>query len=135
MALLGAVLCLAVPAFAAAPNYILVNGRGLSHPVLLADWQQNLEILLAVGNAPRARGRAIANLHARARFDLAEYWAWGRRPRPTSPAQASQHGSFYPAHGSKPAVVVLQVRGVVVPRLAPALLLEVLARKGVPTQA
>src|SRR4051812_41289847 len=82
-------LALAIPARAAAPNYILVNGRGLSHPVLLANWQENMKILLAVANAQRARGQTAAGLIARPRFDLAEFWAWGRRPRPTNPAQAS----------------------------------------------
>jgi hypothetical protein len=131
-ALCGAIL-LAAPAYAAAPNYILVSGRGLAHPVLLADWRQNLKLLLAVGDAPRA-GRAAAGLASRPRFDLAEYWGWGGRPPPRRPAQASQHGTFYPAQGSTRAVVVLQVQGIRIPRLAPAFLLRVLARNGVPTR-
>ncbi|HEX6763483.1 MAG TPA: hypothetical protein VF094_11850 [Gaiellaceae bacterium] len=134
IALLGAALGLAAAASAAAPNCILVDGHGLSHPVLLANWRQNLKILLAVGSAPPARGPAVASLRTRARFDLAEFWDWRGRPRPTSPAQASQHGSFYPAHGRTPAIVVLQVQGIVVPRIAPAFLLTLLARSGVPTR-
>src|SRR4051812_47542498 len=60
---------LATPAQAAAPNYILVSGRGLSHPVLLADWQENMKLLLAVANSPRAQGQVLAGLSTRPRFD------------------------------------------------------------------
>jgi hypothetical protein len=125
---------LATPAQAAAPNYVLVTGGGLSHPVLLADWQKNMKILLAVANAPRARGKVLAGLSARPRLDLAELWDWSGRPRPTRAAQASQHGSFYPAHGSKVALIVLTVQGVTVPRRAPAFVLATLARHGIPTR-
>lgn len=128
-------LVLAAPAQAAAPNYILITGHGLAHPVLLADWQENLKLLLAVANAPQARGQAVAVLARRSRFDLAEFWAWGGRQRPTRPAQASQHGSFYPAHGSQPAVIVLTVQGITVPRLVPRFVLSTLARKGIPTRS
>lgn len=128
-------LVLAASAQAAAPNYILVTGRGLAQPVLLANWQENLKLLLAVGNAPRAPGRAAAGLAARPRFDLAEFWDWGSRPRPTSPAQASQHGSFYPAHGLQPAVIVLTVQGITVPRLVPRFVLAIFVRRGIPTRS
>jgi hypothetical protein len=128
-------LVLAAPAQAAAPNYILVTGPGLGHPVLLADWRQNMKLLLAVANAPRARGQVVAGLSGRPRLDLAEFWAWSGRPRPTSPAQASQHGSFYAAHGSRPAVIVLTVQGLTVPRLAPAFVLTTFSRYGIPTRS
>jgi hypothetical protein len=126
-------LVLTTRAQAAAPNYILVSGRGLAHPVLLADWQQNLKLLLAVADAPRAT-RLTAGLSTRPRLDLAEFWAWSGRPRPTSPAQASQHGSFYPAHGAKPALVVLTVQGISVPRVAPPFLLATFAGQGIPVR-
>lgn len=119
---------------AAAPNYILVSGHGLSHPVLLANWQENMKILLSVANAPRARGKVLAGLSARPRLGLAEFWAWSGRPRPTHASQASQHGTFYPAHGSKVAVIVLTVQGVTVPRLVPSFVLRTLARHGIPTR-
>lgn len=119
---------------AAAPNYILVSGRGLSHPVLLADWQENMKILLSVANAPRARGQMLAGLSARPRLDVAEFWAWSGRPRPTRASEASQHGTFYPAHGSRVALIVLAVQGVTVPRRAPSFVLRTLARHGIPTR-
>jgi hypothetical protein len=127
-------LTLATPANAAAPNYILVNGAGLPKPILLANWQENMQLLIAVANAPRARGNAVAGLTVRPRFDLAEFWHWGGRPRPTNPAQASQHGTFYPAHGSKAPLIVLTVQGITVPRIAPASVLEALHRHGVPVR-
>jgi hypothetical protein len=131
---LAIALVLASPAYAAAPNYILVNGSGLPRSILLADWRENMQLLLAVANAPRARGQTVAGLSARPRFDLAEFWHWGGRPRPTSPARASQHGTFYPAHGSKAALILLTVQGITVPRIAPASVLEALHRHGVPVR-
>ncbi len=35
------------PAFAAAPLIIIVGGGGLSKPVVLDDWQDNLAMMLA----------------------------------------------------------------------------------------
>jgi hypothetical protein len=129
---LVAVLILASPVYAAAPNYILVSGEGIRHPILLGDWNENLALLSALVNAPRARGRAVHGLLQRPRFDLAEFWAWGDRPPPTRPSQAHQHGSFYPAHGSKPPVIVLMVNGYKFSRLVPASVLNILARHHVP---
>jgi hypothetical protein len=125
-------LVLAAPAAAAAPNDILVSGPRIGHPVLLANWDENLRLLLAVANAPRARGAAAAGLAARPRLDLAEFWAWSGRPKPTSAKLASQHGSLYPAQGARPAVIVLTVRGVAVPRLVPPAAGRIFARHGIP---
>jgi hypothetical protein len=130
----AAILVLASPAQAAAPNYIIVSGSGLARPVLLSNWKENLVLLLAVANAPRARGIAIRGLAHRPRLDLAEFWAWSGRTRPTTATNANQHGQFYPARGSRPQVIVMTANGVTVPRLAPASLLKILARHGIPTR-
>jgi hypothetical protein len=130
----AAVLALASAASAAAPNYILVSGKGLSRPVLLGDWNENLRLLSAVARAPRAKPAVVRGLARRPRLDLAEFWGWGGRPPPTRPRDASQHGTFYPARRSSPAVVVLMVDGSRVPRLAPPAALRILARHGVPTR-
>lgn len=130
LAVLGSVLALAAPASAAAPNYILVSGRGLAHPVLLSDWQQNLKLVLAVAGAPHTR----ATLRGRPHLDLAEFWGWRSSPPPASPRQTASHDTFYPAHGSKPAVIVMVVDGTDAPRIAPKLLLEVFAAHGIPTR-
>jgi len=125
-------LALAAPASAAAPNYILVSGPTLAHPILLGNWSENLRLLVAVGDSPRARGTAISHLSARPRLDLAEFWAWGTRPPPTNPARASQHGSYYPARGARPAVIVLMVSGVDVPRRLSSRVRSIFLRHGVP---
>jgi len=127
-----AALVLASPVYAAAPNYILVSGPGLKQPIILGDWAENGALLLALVNAPRAKGSVVRSLAQRRRFDLAEFWGWGSRPRPTRPSQANQHGWFYPAHASMQPVIVLMVNGERVPRLVPARVLKILARHHVP---
>jgi len=129
---LTVVLVLASPVQAAAPNYILVSGPGIKHPILLGDWDENLTLLSALVDAPRARGSAVHRLAQRPRFDLGEFWAWGDRPPPTRPSEANQHGWFYPAHRSKPPVIVLMVNGYKFPRLVPSRVLKILARHRVP---
>jgi hypothetical protein len=128
----AAVLVLASPVQSAAPNYILVSGPGLKRPILLANWGENGVLLSALGSAPTAKENVVRGLAGRPRFDLAEFWGWGRGPRPTRPSQANQHGWFYPAHRSKPPVIVLVVNGYKSPRLVPTSVLKILARHHVP---
>lgn len=138
LGLLGAVVAvaavLAAPAHAAAPNYILVSGPGLAKPVLLGDQSENLELLVAIGQGPRAKRAALRGLARRPRFDLAEFWNWNFLPAPTDPRQATQHGLFYPALGRKPALFKVMANGTRVLRIAPARALAILARHGVPTR-
>jgi hypothetical protein len=129
-----AALVLASTATAAAPNYILVTGAGLPRPVLLASWDENLALLSALADAPRAGRTAVRGLGGRPRFLLAEFWAWGGMPVPTSTRQANQRGWFYPAHRRQPPVFKVMVAGTNAPRLAPARALEILARHGIPTR-
>lgn len=95
------------PARAAAPNYIMVTGPGLSRPVLLADWNENLALLLAVDAAPKPTAALRRELRLRPRYRLSLFWAWSDQPRPTRPDQANGTGWFYPAHGSRRALVYL----------------------------
>jgi hypothetical protein len=124
-------LVLASTVEAAAPRYILVRGPGLKRPVLLENWEENLRLLVALVDAPRESRDALAR---RARFDLALFWGWPERPRPTRPRDANQHGWFYPARGSLPAVIDLRVNGWRFPRIAPPEVLRIFARHGVPTR-
>ena len=132
--LLAAAVALAAPAQAAAPNYILVSGPGLQQPVLLDDQGENLQLLIAVGQGPRAKRAALRGLARRPRFDLAEFWNWNFLPAPTDPRGATQHGLFYPAHGRKPALFKVMANGTRVLRVASARALAILARHGVPTR-
>jgi hypothetical protein len=134
-AVVVAAVALVAPAHAAAPNYILVSGPGLQQPVLLDDWNENLELLVAIGQGRRAKRATLRGLSRRLRFDLAEFWAWNFLPAPTDPSQATQHGLFYPAHGRKPAIFKVMVDGTRAPRVASARALAILARHGVPTRA
>ena len=120
------------PAQAAAPNYILVSGPGLKHPILLGNWDENGALLSALVGVPTAKGSAVRQLARRPSFDLAEFWNWSYLPRPTRPSKASQHGRLYPAHGSKPAVIVMMLDGRRVPRLVPARAQQIFARHHVP---
>jgi hypothetical protein len=122
-------------AHAAAPNYILVSGPGIKRPILMANWSENAALLSALVYAPKAKGNAVRALAKRPRFDLAMFWGWGALPRPTRPRQANQHGWFYPAHGSKPPIVVAIANGYRVPRLVPVRALKILARHHVPLRA
>jgi hypothetical protein len=133
-AALTAALVVAASASAAAPNYILVSGHGLARPVLLADWSENGELLSAAASAPRAKGVAMRGLSRRPRFDLAEFWNWSYLPRPTNPSKASQHGTFYPAHRGRPALIVITVEGTKVPRVVPAKVLQIFRAHGIPTR-
>jgi hypothetical protein len=133
-AVLAAAVALAAPAQAAAPNYILVSGPGLAQPVLLGDWNENLELVVAIGEGARAKRPVLRDLARRPRYDLAEFWGWNALPAPTDPREATQHGWFYPAHGRKPALFKVMADGKRFPRLATRAALAILARHGVPTR-
>jgi hypothetical protein len=129
---LATVLVFAVPAHAAAPNYILVSGPGIKRPILMANWGENGALLAALVNARRAKGTVVRELGKRPRLDLAMFWGWGSRPRPTQHSQANQHAWFYPAHGSNPPVILATVNGYSFPRRVPARARLILARHRVP---
>jgi hypothetical protein len=129
---LAIALLLAAQAWAAAPNYILVSGAGLAHPVLLANWDQNLALLSALAASPRAIGATSRGLTRRPSLDLAEFWGWSGHPRPVRPGQANQHGRYYPAHGAQAAVIVVTVNGASHPRLVPASVLRIFATHHIP---
>jgi len=135
LALIGcgvAALVIAAGAEAAAPRYILISGPGLERPILLADWSENLDLLIALIDAPRVDASA-ARLSSRRRFRLGLFWGWPERPLPTDPRDANQTGWFYPRTESQPAAIDLRVSGTRAPRVAPTRALRILARHGVPT--
>lgn len=119
---------------ASAPRYIFVSGPGLARPVLLADWRENRTLLAALADARKAKEATVRGLDRRRPLRLGLFWGWPAKPRPTRPYQANQEGWFYPASGSQPPVVDLPVNGASVPRIAPARVLRIFARHGVPTR-
>jgi hypothetical protein len=126
----AAVIALSVPsvASAAAPNSILVGGSGITRPIVLRDWHENLVLMSSLVSAPRVH----VDLRRRPKLVLAEFWRWSGRLRPTRLAQSNQRGWLYPAHGSEPAVILLTVGGTFVPRALPREARAILARHGVP---
>jgi hypothetical protein len=120
---------------AAAPNYIYVRGPGLDRPVLLADWDENLDLFTAIVSSPVAGKTATRGLARRPRLELAYFWAWGSRPRPTSGALANQHGSFWAATGTSRALIQLAPDSSFPElRIASAKVLRILARHGIPVR-
>jgi hypothetical protein len=129
-AVAGSVLVLAPAADAAAPRYIMVTGPGISRPILLADWRENLAIETAVLLAPKAE--RPRDLPVRSRLTLSLFWGWGEH-RPRSARQADQRGWLYPATAARPALIALRVNGRSPLRTVTGRLLRILQRHGVPT--
>src|SRR4051812_28515553 len=69
---------------AAAPNYIFVNGPGLGRPVLLGDWNENLELFSAAVSARSPSAPTLRRLRDRPSLDLALFWGWSGKPAPTT---------------------------------------------------
>lgn len=131
----GLALVVAASVQAAAPRYILVDGPRLERPILLADWEENHALILAVSRAPRAKVATSRGLARRPRYRVALFWGWPETPRPTRPSQANQRGWFYPARRSRVALIELPIQGGArIVRLAPARVLRIFARHGVPTR-
>ncbi len=118
-------------ASAAAPRYIMVTGPGISKPILLADWRENLAIETAVLLAPRAE--RPHDLSKRSRLTLSLFWGWGKQ-RPRSPSQANQRGWLYPATRERPALIALRVNGRSPLRNVTGRLERILQRHAVPTR-
>ncbi len=115
-ALLAAVVPLmgADSASAAAPWFVIVHGSLVDEPVLLDDWDENQELMLAISET--AQGGA-EELEGRRYVELAMFWGpdWMDHPRDAgslselSPERATQHARFYPAVGSEqPGLVLLE---------------------------
>jgi hypothetical protein len=122
---------LAAPAYAAAPRYILVSGPGLTRPVLLGDWNENLRFLVSLVDAEKLHAFRAAG---RPRYRLAMFWGVPAKPVPSRPRDANQHAWFYPAHAGRPAVVDLVLSGELAPRVASPEAQRILARHGIPTR-
>jgi hypothetical protein len=121
----------AVAVHAAAPRYILVSGPGLQRPVVLGNWRENLSFLIDL-IPPRRPSPGWRS--ERPRYRLALFWGVPARPVPRDPGTANQVGWFYPAVGSRRAVIVLLVSGRDGPRIATNKALRILGQHGIPTR-
>jgi hypothetical protein len=92
------------PAYAAAPRVILVYGGGLPRPVVLDDWNENLDLILAMSlQAPEVSKDSLVR---RPSFRVAMFWGhvWdeymraGGDPSSLNPDH-SQLGRYYPRTG------------------------------------
>jgi hypothetical protein len=118
-------------AAAAAPRYIMITGKGIAKPILLADWRENMALETALVLAPKAT--QPSGLSVRSRLTLWLFWGWDER-RPQWPGQANQRGWLYPATNSRPALIALRVDGRSALRVVTARLLRILERHAVPTR-
>jgi hypothetical protein len=135
IAVVAASLAFASQASAAAPRYIMFSSAVLPHPVLLDDWRENIDFLLAIQHAPRVRA---TQLRHRPRFLVSYFWSsiiWTEPPQ--SPDGATQHGWFYPAFGVRAAAFELERSAYAYnglePRRATASFLAILVRHHIPT--
>jgi hypothetical protein len=99
----------------AAPEIVIAYGALLPEQRVIAGWHENHRLLLATrgavpeGSVPLTRRPAV---------QLALFWGAGwrataespERLRGLRPEQASQHGTFYPATATAPAVLAVGSR-------------------------
>lgn len=129
------------PVYAAAPRVILVYGGGLPSQVVLDNWNENLDLMLAMSlQAPEEV--SMDSLVRRPSFRVAMFWGpvWdeyiraGGDPSSLNPDQA-QLGRYYPRTGpSDPLFTFDSIPGpgALVRKLLPKGV-EILARHGVPS--
>lgn len=136
--LLASVASMPGNADAAAPRMVIVSGGPLARQVVISDWKRIFRIVGQVSPAPMVPRSELAG---RPRLKLSLFWGprWitylanGKSPRALRPAQADQHGGYYPAYGARAAAIDLPWAGRW-PRAVPQPALRILARFGVPTR-
>jgi hypothetical protein len=139
----------------AAPNLIVVHGRGLDRPVLLKDWDENLRLMLGLVTLEEAEkssvmrglmklGLVSIDTVRRKSFEVALFWApvvarlraRGLPMEQWPVEEADQHARFFPSAARDSALWVWVASplggGVGARRLEPAAL-AILSRHGVPT--
>jgi hypothetical protein len=96
----------------AAPEIIIVHGSLLPEQRVIASFEENHRLLLSVHRAAPVPFTALAKRPA---LRLALFWGSGwrttaespERLRALRPEQANQRGTFYPATGNAPAVLMV----------------------------
>ena len=119
---------------AAGPRFIMIYGGTLSKPVILDNWQENIEIMHAVAEGDEVPAKELSS---RPYFELAffsgSYWVrYAEDGKPTNalhPDSADQRGRFYPAVAGAPPILAYDVG--LAHRVGPRGL-AILSRHGVP---
>jgi hypothetical protein len=130
----------AATAFAAAPRQILVDGGGLSGPIVLADWLENGTLLSEWKLAPPARN---PQPRCRPAYRLSLMWGpeWndhvdsGKPLRAIRPDGTEFHGRYWPAWRGRRALFTPGPGVVLGVKVATAKQLRILRRHGVPVRA
>src|SRR5687767_9415290 len=111
MSLIVIVLIMTIPLVAAAPRIIMFSGPRLDRPVVLTDWQANMDLVQALEQTTYV---GADQLKDRPYLTVSFFWgprwnAFINEGRPLSdlrPEEAGHHGRFYPAAGDVPAVLL-----------------------------
>ena len=134
-------------ASAAAPWFVIVHGSLLDEPVLLDDWDENQELMLAITETVQTVRTDLDEVEGRQYLELALLWGpdWMDYPRDSEalgrllPEEATQQGRLYPAVGSEePALVLFEdvggVSGLSVLRVVEPRALAILEAHGIPVR-
>ena len=147
---IGAALAVAAPALAlpmAGPRVIRIEGKLLQRPVVLSNWRENEELVLAMTDVAtvlpnRFTGQACVTFTLYWETKWNEYVNAGKPLAELTPDQGDQHGCFYPAVGNEVAIFLYadddkgsygnsaRIRGLARRVGQPAL--DVLAKHGIP---
>ncbi|MGI8551544.1 MAG: hypothetical protein ACR2PL_12295 [Dehalococcoidia bacterium] len=123
------------PAAAAAPRLLMVYGAPLPAPIILDDWRENLDVMLAMTEPSSI---TPVQLSGRPSLELALFWGEGwdqeLKQGPLRPEQATQRGRYFPAVGDADPVVILGFPSPPLIRLLKPVGAEILARHGVPAR-
>jgi hypothetical protein len=100
-----------------APGVIVFSGKLLPKPLVLSDWDENQQLMMATTHHVALSDSSLAH---RPKIDVAMYWGamWGKyAATPESLAmlprlREGQHGAYYPAMRGTPAVWVFGPFGV-----------------------
>lgn len=130
------------PVEAAAPRLVMIYGKQLSKPIILADWQENSRLMSFIAEeaavAPEElKGRPYLEVAFFSGLEWVRYVDQGKPLDKLRPKQANQHGRFYPAiNGAGPVVTFksLPSPGPLTRRVKPEGI-EILARHGVPVNS
>jgi len=127
-------LTIPLSAFAAGPRLIMIHGAPLTKPVIMDNWQENIDLIHATANDAGISLKELANrTFVEVELFSGPYWveyAEADNVRDTlQPESADQRARFYPAVQGRPAVMAYEAG---LPRQVDAKGLAILQRHGIP---